>query len=130
MRGNRGAGNIVAVVQMINKFHGTVQEGGVAKPNYVPFDSHDEETLALCVQRVADDLGKLMFVCVYVSVGVWVIILVYVTGDRFAELLLVGDQFCGSAILIPSGNYKEKEPVGVDRLRRFDDPTFSSRNRK
>ena len=64
VRGNRGAGNIVAVVQMINKFHGTVQEGGVAKPNYVPFDSHDEETLALCVQRVADDLGKLVFVCI------------------------------------------------------------------
>ena len=52
-------------------------------------------------------------------------------GDRFAELLLVGDQFCGSAILIPSGNYKESDTVGKDRLRRFDDPTFSSKmNRK
>ena len=58
VRGNRGAGNIVAVVQMINKFHGTIQDGNIVKPNYVAFDSHDEETLALCVQRVADDLGN------------------------------------------------------------------------
>jgi hypothetical protein len=78
VRGNRGAGNIVAIVVMINK-HIDPLPADRKHAVYTEFDSQDEETLALCVQRVAEDLG-----------------------DRFAELLLVGDQFCGSAVLVPS----------------------------
>lgn len=100
VRGNRGAGNIIAVVSMVNK-HSTQVYGNKIDINYEDFDSHDEETLALCVQRVADDLS-----------------------DRFAELLLVGDQFCGSAILVPVGKI-----VSTDTIRRFDDPTALSRIR-
>ena len=114
VRGNKGGGAIVAVVQMLNKHEATVAGYGTPghaplNNDYIPFNSHDEDTLALCVQRVADDLG-----------------------DRFAELLHVGDQFCGSAIHIPNGG-PDKEYGDV--LYRGDKPkkiyeksTFNSKN--
>lgn len=96
VRGNRGAGNIVAVVCMINKHYEPIPADR-KHAVFVEFDQQDEETLALCVQRVSEDLG-----------------------DRFAELLLVGDQFCGSAVLIPSQQKYIQPKVS------FDDPTASS----
>lgn len=96
VRGNRGAGNIVAVVCMVNK-HTEPIPADRKNAVFVEFDSHDEETLALCVQRVSDDLG-----------------------DRFAELLLVGDQFCGSAVLIPS------QQKYIQNTKNYDEATVSS----
>ena len=46
VRAHRGGGEVVAVIQMLNKANGG------------HFDSNDEETLLLCTQRVADDLSS------------------------------------------------------------------------
>lgn len=45
MRGVRGGGNIIGVIQMINKKNGQ------------DFDKNDEDALLACVQRIADVLS-------------------------------------------------------------------------
>lgn len=73
---------------------------------YVDFDHHDEETLALCCQRVSDDLS-----------------------DRFAELLLVGEQFCGTAINVPGGRSElDAQLFGTASKHHYDAPTTASKN--
>lgn len=111
VRSHNGGGSVVAVVQMLNKHEATVAGYGDENKtvDYVSFNSHDEDTLALCVQRVADDLG-----------------------DRFAELLHVGDQFCGSAIHVPSGG-PDMEPgeslfKAAKAKKIYEKGTFASRN--
>lgn len=63
------------------------------------FDAHDEDILAMCAQKVADDLA-----------------------DRFIELLQVGDQMCGSAIFVPGTT----DSISSERRGRFGDPTNAS----
>lgn len=61
VRDHRGGGSIVAVIQMLNKI------GGGA------FDQSDEDALAACTQRVADDIST-----------------------RFKELLSAASKFAGT----------------------------------
>lgn len=119
VRGNKGGGGIVAIVQMLNK----LADGGVAAPShaqkksttpgsasrYIAFDAQDEETVALCVQRVADDLS-----------------------DRFAELLLVGEHFCGCAILVRSDTVQNHEQniFGTAPAKRYLGSTAASKGHK
>lgn len=93
VRAHRGGGEIVAVIQMLNK-----NDGG-------QFDSNDEDTLLLCTQRVADDLGS-----------------------RFKELLSAASKFVGSAIFIgeKSGKPTDKStltaPTVASIAGRYDKP--------
>jgi len=65
LRQHRGGGSIIGVIQMVNKIGA---EG---------FDAQDEDTLAVCVQRIADDLNA-----------------------RFRELLNAAEKFSASSVFI------------------------------
>lgn len=65
LRAHRGGGSIIGVIQMVNKIGA---EG---------FDQSDEETLAVCVQRISDDLNA-----------------------RFKELLNAAEKFSASTIFV------------------------------
>ena len=65
LRSQRGGGHIVGVVQMLNKNDG------------LHFDSHDEELLAACVQRINDELHS-----------------------RFRELMHAAEKFAGFAVFL------------------------------
>jgi hypothetical protein len=63
LRSLRGGGHIIGVIEALNK------NGGGS------FDSHDEESLASCVEQVGNDLGQ-----------------------RFKDLLATAEKFTGNFI--------------------------------
>lgn len=65
LRSHRGGGHVVGVVQMLNKNDG------------LHFDSHDEELLSTCVQRINDELHS-----------------------RFRELMHAAEKFAGFAVFL------------------------------
>jgi len=79
IRTMRGGGAVIGVVQMLNK-----------KDNE-DFDLQDEQALANCAQKIAEDMN-----------------------ERFKDLLLVADKFSGNAIFVGSkGGDPLKKPLAL-----------------
>ena len=89
LRGQRGGGHIIGVIQMLNK------EGG--------FDASDEEHMATCVQRVADDMHA-----------------------QFKELVGIADHMIANSIFVGD---KGGHVAALDR-HKFDDSTSASINQR
>jgi len=88
IRGQRGGGSIIGVIQMSNTTSGA------------PFDQMDEENLALCVQRIADDLSS-----------------------KFRELLSIADSVIGTSIFVGE---KGGDASSRTQEHRLDQPTAAS----
>ena len=89
LRSHRGGGSVIGVIQMINK-HDNLE-----------FDAHDEELLAACVQKIADEINA-----------------------RFKELLHAAEKFVGFSTFIGDKGGHLNSPNRVT----YNKPTAASRN--
>eukprot|EP01041_Mallomonas_annulata_P007738 gene7738-15827_t len=91
IRTKHGSGPIIGVLQMLNK------------TDMTDFDEQDEDVLAICVQRIADDLAS-----------------------RFRELLKAAESFNGIGELVTNGVSSSCS----NKIRKYDASTVTSFERK